>query len=861
MPDDLPLYYRSLQTVRRAHNRLVADRGPGKKPLWVLLAIPAGVLAALFALAVLVAYVVFARGLPSTEWARHYTPPIVSTVWSGDEQLVGEFYNERRVVVPYDRIPKKMVQAFIASEDADFFDHSGVSYTGIGRALFKTYVLRHKMKQGGSTLTQQTAKAILASAEGVKAAHVRSGWAGVRRKARELILTKRLEDHFTKEQILHLYLNEVYLGHHSYGVQAAAENYFRKNVWELTLPEIALIAGLPQAPSEYSPFAHPEKAKARRSYVLRRMTEEGMISPVAREQADNAPIIVFPVQDIFRDTAPYVTEHIRRDLVARYGNDRLLNDGLKVYATVDLEREHDAIAATIKGVIEADKRQGYRGALLHLPQKDWADFSAKEQAFLEGEGKNDEVIAALVIALDKDAQAATIQVGKGKGRVPMSSAWWARKPNPEQNSEYTKVPSLKGVIAPGDVILVRADTTLEEDKSNLPMYSLEQEPKLQGALISTDPNSGYVLAMIGGYDFEKSEFNRAFQACRQPGSAFKPIVYSAAIEQRGFTASTILLDAPIITDDESTGKRWKPQNYEEEFKGEVPVRLAFLHSMNTPAIRTLQAVGVKAASAWGHKLGLSTKINEDLSMALGSSCVYPHELTNVFATFNRLGRKAKQIYLRRVLDRDGRILEDHSSFYDPWTWLDDRVASGYAKLFEVSEQVMTPETAFLTQQLMTEACKPPGTGGRAVALGKPVAGKTGTTNDLFDAWFLGYTRDLVTGVWVGYDTYETPMDKYATGGHYALPIWLDFMTKALKGVPQGQFDPPSGDIVWVNIDGDTGKKAGPETHQPVLEAYLKGKEPADETTATCEKPPCLSAPQQTAPTSSQAADQMLKGGL
>jgi penicillin-binding protein 1A len=446
----------------------------------------------------------------------------------------------------------------------------------------------------------------------------------------------------------------------------------------------------------------------------------------------------------------------------------------------------------------------------------------------------------------------------------MASSWWARKPNPEQNSEYVKVNNLKGVIAPGDVVLVRPDGTVEKDKSKLPMYALEQEPKLQGAMISVDPNSGYVLAMIGGYDFEKSEFNRAFQACRQPGSSFKPIVYSAAIEQRGFTASTILLDAPIITDDESTGKRWKPQNYEEEFKGEVPVRLAFLHSMNTPAIRTLQAVGVKAAAAWGHKLGLSTKINEDLSMALGSSCVYPHELTNVYATFNRLGRKAKQIYLRRVLDRDGRILEDHSSFYDPWTWLDDRVASGYAKLFEVPEQVMTPETAFLTQQLMTEACKPPGTGGRAVALGKPVAGKTGTTNDLFDAWFMGYTRDLVTGVWVGYDTYETPMDKYATGGHYALPIWLDFMAKALKGVPQGQFEPPSENIVWVNVDGDTGKKAGPDAHQPVLEAYLKGKEPVDEggqTAAICEKPPCLLAPKQTPPSTSQAADQMLKGGL
>jgi penicillin-binding protein 1A len=806
-------------------------------------------------------YLAFAKGLPSIDWARHYRPPIVTTIWSGDEQLIGEFYNERRVVVPYERIPKRLKQAVIASEDKDFFDHGGVSFTGLLRGLYQTYI-RHKRIVGGSTLSQQTAKAILASAEGMKAAHERKGVAGIRRKVREFILTRRLETNFDKEHILWLYLNEVYLGHHSYGVQAAAENYFRKNVWELSLPEIALIAGLPQAPSEFSPFAHPEKAKNRRAYVLRRMTEEGMITRVEREAADAAPIKVFPVQDIFRETAPYVTEHIRRDLVGRYGNDRLLNEGLKVFATVDLEREHDAVAATIQGVIEADKRQGYRGALLHLPGKDWDDFARKEQAFLEGEGKNDQVIAALVTGVDKDGKAANIRVGDLKGKISVTEAWWARKPNPEMNSEYARITTLRGVLSAGDVVLVRATATPEE-------WTLEQEPKLQGALISTDPNSGYVEAMIGGYDFEKSEFNRAFQACRQPGSAFKPIVYSAAIEQRGFTASTILLDAAIVTDDESTGKRWKPQNYEEEFKGEVPVRMALIHSMNTPAIRTLQAVGVKAASAWAHNLGLTTKINEDLSMALGSSCVYLSDLTGVYSTFNRMGRKAKMIYLRRVLDRDGRILEDHSSFYDPWTWPDDRVAAGYAKLFEVPEQVMKPETAFLTQQLMTEVCKPPGTGGRAAALGKPVACKTGTTNDLFDAWFMGYTRDLVTGVWVGYDTYETPMDKYATGGHTALPIWLDYMTKALKGMPQAGFEAPNENIVWVDVDPDTGKRAGPDTRTPVSEAYLKGNEPLDESgqpladAPVCAKPPCVVAPKTPppAPTDGQTADAMLKGGL
>jgi penicillin-binding protein 1A len=858
MPNETP------SLLRRVYRRLVADRGPGKKKLWVLLAIPLGVLGAMCALALTVVYFVLAHGLPSIDWARRYRPPIVTTVWSGDEQLVGEFYNERRVVVPYEKIPKRLKQAVVASEDKDFFEHGGVSLTGLLRGLYQTYV-RHRRIVGGSTLSQQTAKAIMASVEGEKSVRIRSGWAGVRRKAREFILTRRLENNFEKEHILWLYLNEVYLGHHSYGVQAAAQNYFRKNVWELTLPEIALIAGLPQAPSQFSPFAHPERAKARREYVLRRMFEEGMITAEERKQAEEAPIEVYPVQDIFRETSPYVTEHIRRDLVARYGNDRLLNDGLKVYATVDLEREHDAVAATIKGVIEADKRQGYRGPLLKLPQKDWEDFAKKEQAFLEGDGKRDEVIAALVTSVDKDGKAANIRVGDKKGVIPLSETLWARKPNPEVNSEYTKITTLRGVLAPGDVVLVRAAEAVDgapptKDPDGPSYWTLEQDPKLQGALISTDPNSGYVVAMIGGYDFEKSEFNRAFQACRQPGSAFKPVIYSAAIEQRGFTASTILLDAPIVTDDDSTGRRWKPQNYEEEFKGEVPVRQALIHSMNTPAIRTLQAVGVKAAGAWAHNLGITTKINEDLSMALGSSCVYPSELTGVYATIARMGRKAKMIYLRRVLDRDGHILEDHSSYYDPWTALADRVAAGYAKLYQATDQVMQPETAFLMQQLMTEVCKPPGTGGRAAALGKPVAGKTGTTNDLFDAWFLGYTRDLVTGVWVGYDTYESPMDKYATGGHYALPIWLDYMSKALKGVPQGDFEAPSEKIVWVNVDGDTGRRATADTRQPVLEAYLKGAEPPDESGAVANAPGQPARPAQT-PDASQAADQIVKGGL
>src|SRR5438067_10011380 len=425
---------------RRAGHRLFADRGPRKPRLWVFFAVPLISLALIAGIAVVAAYAYFAKGLPSIDWARHYRPPIVTNVVSGDQQVMGEFYDERRVVVAYERVPKKLVQAFIASEDADFFDHGGVSLTGLLRGLYQTYVKRTRIV-GGSTLSQQTAKAIIASSEGAKAVRVRSGWAGVRRKVREFILTRRLESNFNKEQILNLYLNEVYLGHHAYGVQAAAENYFRKNVWELTLPEMALIAGLPQAPSAYSPFAHPDKAKARRGYVLRRMFEEGMIGAKQRDAADASPSEVYPVQDIFRETAPYVTEHVRRDVVARYGNQRLLQDGLQIFTTVDLEREHDAIAATLKGILDVDKRQGFRGALMHLPEKDWADFAQKEEKFLRGDGSKDEVVAALVTKVEKEQISVT--VGEAKGVVQLAATWWARKPNSELNSEYSKISTLK----------------------------------------------------------------------------------------------------------------------------------------------------------------------------------------------------------------------------------------------------------------------------------------------------------------------------------------------------------------------------------------------------------------------------------
>jgi penicillin-binding protein 1A len=813
-----------------------------KRRWWVRALIGLTVLTVLLGAAAVIGVAValdhYGKDLPDISWAEKYRPPIVSDVLSGDDQLLGEFYRERRRVVPYDRIPKKLVQAFVAAEDANFFDHSGIDFKGVIRAAFQNLISGRK-KSGASTLTQQTAKAILISHWGPK----RGSEKTARRKIGEAILARRLEQRFTKEEILNLYLNQVYLGHSSYGVQAAAENYFRKSVQDLTLGEMSLLAGLPQSPSRYSPFAHPKEAKDRRKYVLRRMLEEGMITQADHDAAAAEEVKVYSVEDFMRETAPFVTEHMRRDIVDRYGNERLLKDGLQIYGTVDLDLEREAAAAALKGIIQVDKRQGYRGPLTKLDPKtsstpgspayskamnrkiaEFRRLERKRGAAPANADRLSETSTYVGVVIEESKDMLKVGVGdKIEGVLPLSQMKWARKPNPDVNVQYWGgIDSASKALAVGDVILVRALNAEEKkehkdtDGSSRPVFALEQEPALQGALVSMDPKSGYIVAMIGGYDFNKSEFNRAFQSCRQPGSSFKPIVYSAAIEQQGFTPSTILQDAPIVYDDPNNQMRWKPSNFEPEFKGAVTVREALIHSMNIPAIRTLEKVGPSKAVEWAYRLGITDPrnkpfdgihhaLNADMSIALGSSCVTLWDLTQVYAVFNQGGKRVKPTFLRRVVDRDGHVLEDHSAYYDPWTSLRARLASGYATLFQERERVMKADTAFITTHLMQEVCRY-GTAAHASSMGRNVAGKTGTTNDAFDAWFMGFSPELVTGVWVGYDTYEAPMGKYETGGHTALPIWMDYMSAALKGRPNREFTTPD-HISWVAVDGHTGKRA------------------------------------------------------
>ncbi len=786
-------------------------------------------------------YYKYSEGLPDIPNVNEYWPPIVTEVFSDDAVLAGEFYNERRKVVPYDHVPKRLVQAFIASEDASFFDHFGVDFIGTGRAALKTILKKASGSgsvQGGSTLTQQTAKAVLISAEGYKKSTAKN----LTRKVREAILARRLEQELTKEEILYLYLNNVYLGHHSYGVQAAAENYYRKDVRDLSLAEMALIAGLPQAPSRYSPFLNPDAAKKRRSYVLGRMLTEGMISKKEHEEANASEIHVFPVEDVFHEFAPYFTEEVRRSVVDRYGNPVLLDQGLKIFTTMDSERQRAAQDSVFNGLLAVDKRQGFRGPLMQLKPDERAAFIARSrEAMGDSKIENDHFYVGLVTAIDAEAITADIQVGDQKGKLPILGMRWARKLNAEQYYPAMMISKVTTALHVGDVIVVKAvdkkGLTDDSEQNNAALakrvpeegqlFRLEQEPELQSAVVSIDPHRQYLSAMVGGYDFDANEYNRAFQACRQPGSGFKPVVYSAAIEQLGWTEATTIVDSPIVFDDPENQNRWKPENYSEEFVGEVLLRTALVNSMNIPAVKTFIAVGIKAMSAWVKTLGFTTPMNEDFSAALGSSCVVPYELAQVYSTFNRLGVKKPAYFIRKIEDRWGRPLEDHTSFDDPWASLKDRVAAGYARLYEPGEQVMSRETGFILTDLMRGVVRE-GTGAPANRLGKPAAGKTGTTNDSFDAWFTGFTRDLVTTSWVGYDLNPHPLGRYETGGRAALPIWLNYMRQALAGRPQPEFYPPQSlELVKLRIDTRTGKLASNGSKSVAEMWFKKGTGPAE----------------------------------
>lgn len=789
------------------------------------------------ALTGVITYGVMARGLPKFRTLADYQPKVVTRVFGQEGQLIGEFFRERRAVVPYRDLPPRIVQAFLASEDDRFFDHEGIDYWGVVRAAIAN-LRAGRVVQGGSTVTQQVAKSLIISAEGYRAGTARK----LSRKVREAILARRLERNLSKEDILTLYLNQIFLGNQAYGVQAASQNYFRKNVSDLNLAEIALLAGLPQAPSRYSPFRHPERARERREYVLRRMLEEGSITEEELAGAKQTPIVVYPALDISRSVTPYFTEHVRRELFAQFGEDTVLEQGLSVFTTVDVERYRAAEDAVYTKLRMVDKRQGYRGPLARLKgDREISRFLAaygEELKHLEryAELVGGELYLGVIQRVDRRGRALRLKVGPHDALLPLATMRWARKIDPPTRFDRGLLEELPRSLKKGDVLLVRTTTmeTIKRDRhakdylasiptdSTVQLVALEQEPNLETAVLSEDVRSGYVHAMLGGYSFDRSEFNRALQACRQPGSSFKPIVYSAALALKGWTPATTVLDAPVTHNDPKAQKRWKPGNFGGRFMGDVTLRMALQKSMNAPAVRVLQAVGVRRTIEFARRLGIKSELRSEMGLALGSSCVTMGEIVDAYRVFANYGRRVGRRFITRVLDRHGKILYDNGWPHDPWAGIHEKVARAVVETSRPDPRVIDRATGFLTTKLMRNVVSD-GTGTGAKSVKVPVAGKTGTTNDSFDAWFVGFTTEILTAAWVGYDDYVIPMGRYEQGGRAALPVWVAYMKKAIKK-KTGEFEPPD-DIVFVRIDPKTGKRARPETPGAVTEAFREGTEP------------------------------------
>lgn len=627
-------------------------------------------------------YLYFTRDLPSIENLKNYKPSIITKFFSEGGDIIGEFYAEKREVISLERIPSHLIHAFTSGEDARFFEHKGVDYFAILRALFKN-IFSGEIVQGGSTITQQVVKSLLLTPE-----------KSFMRKIREALLAFKIEKYLTKEEILYLYLNQIYLGQGAYGVAAAAEIYFGKPIEELSLAESALLAGLTKAPSKTSPFHYPEQAKRRQGYILQRMAEEGFISDGELKKAMESPLRLRSKSDSYAWKAPYFVEFVRRYIEEKYGKEALYTNGLQVYTTVDMDAQKTAEEAMESGLREIEKRKKY---------------------------------------------------------------------------------------------------PLHETSSNL-----------EGSLICFDLESGYVKAMVGGRNFKKSQFNRAIQGRRQTGSAFKPIIYASALD-KGYTPVSIIVDSPIVF--HWGDKKWKPKNFEGKFSGPITLRNALTHSVNIVTVKIAQDIGIDYIKDYAKNLGITSSLQNDLSMALGSSSISLFELTKAYSVFANHGNVFKPLLIKKILDRYGNLLEENLPFF-------------YENRSFEDEQILNPQTAYIMTHLL-ESVVQHGTGWRAKSLGRPVAAKTGTTDQFLDAWFIGYTPELITGVWVGFDD-ERSLGENETGSQAASPIWVTFMSKILKDKPIKYFTIPEG-IEFMKVSPKTGQISFEKG--AVLECFKEGTGP------------------------------------
>ena len=757
---------------------------------------------------------IYGRGLPDYQQLADYQPPTVTRVHAGDGRLLAEYATERRIFVPVSAMPRRVIDAFLSAEDKNFYRHPGVDFTSVARAMLRNFINLGKGKrlQGASTITQQVAKNFLLTNE-----------VSIERKVKEAILAFRIEKAISKDRILELYLNEIYLGKGSYGVAAAALNYFNKSLDALTIAETAYLAALPKAPNNYHPVRYREAATARRNWVIDRMLEEAYIEPVDADQAKAEPLITEQLEPIEYASADYFTEAVRRRLISLYGEEELYQGGLSVRTTVDPKLQAVAEKALRDTLIEYDRRHGWRGALARIDAG--AGWGPRLAAVPTTPGQGD-WRRAVVLALDD--RAAYIGLLDGSyGSLSMAELIWARKWKKGQRiGAEIRIPA--DVLAVGDVVLAEALTTetgeTDEDAPSdhgPPPFGLRQIPDINGALVALNPHTGRVLAMVGGFSYELSEFNRATQAKRQPGSAFKPIVYMAALDG-GYTPASIVDDAPIVIDQGPDKPKWKPANYTTKFYGRAPLRIGIEKSRNLMTVRLARVLGMETIAEYAKRFGVADDLPLYLPMALGAGETTLLRMVTAYAMIVNGGRRVSAALIERIQDRNGITIyrRDARPCIDCETdrWRDQaqpRVADGRPR-------VIGSDTAYQMVWILRGVIER-GTGRRIRSLGKPLAGKTGTTNQNKDAWFIGFSPDLVAGVFIGFDL-PIPLGYKETGSRVAVPAFKRFMAGALADKPATPFRIPRG-VRLVRIDGDTGLLPSATSERIILEAFKPGTEP------------------------------------
>lgn len=758
------------------------------------------VLAFLSIIAAAAVYYFLAPKLPDTNTLKQTQLQIPLRVFSSEGQLMAEFGEKRRIPVEYQDIPRQMIEAFLAAEDDRFYQHPGVDYQGIIRAAYSLLMTGEKT-QGGSTITMQVARNFFLTSEKTYL-----------RKLNEIILALEMEQVLNKEEILTLYMNKIYLGNRAYGVGAAANVYYGRPLGELTLPEMAMIAGLPKAPSRFNPLANPERAMIRRNYVLRRMWEVGYISEKAFLEASRAPVTAEYHSREIEVYAPYVAEMVRTRLIEEFGEE-IYTSGFNVYTTIRGEHQQAANQALQTALLEYDRRHGYRGPVAEVTLEPPLDEEALSDK-LEPYDSIGPLKPALVTEITADA--ATIFIQKeGFATLSLGSMKWARK-KLSTNSRGAVPKKIDDVMKPGDIIRV--------EKMQGESWQLAQLPEAQGALVAIAPFDGAVTALNGGFDYFNNKYNRVIQSRRQPGSGFKPFIYSAALE-KGYTAASIINDAPVVFDDPGLENVWRPENYSGKFFGPTRLREGLIHSRNLISIRLLRDIGADYAVEYAKKFGFDdTMLHKNLSLALGSGNAAPWNMATAYSALANGGYKIEPYIIQRVEDADGEIVMQTTPTTVCETCLmDDSNAENTG--FKVAEQIMTPQNNFIMNSLLRDVVKY-GTGRKAMSLGRnDLAGKTGTTNDQLDAWFNGFHPELVAVSWVGFDTPRS-LGRYETGGRAALPMWIDFMEVALEGLPEAPLEQPV-DMVTVRIDPETGLLARPGASDAIYETFREDLAPTE----------------------------------